>query len=82
MTADIDVRSGTMATLGATLGPNATHATVGHEPGSARGQKPAPLAEGSRIGRFLILRELGEGGMQLLRRSRALSLIQARENPS
>jgi WD40 repeat protein/tRNA A-37 threonylcarbamoyl transferase component Bud32 len=81
--------SGVGATLGATSGSsNATHATLGLDPGSARAAKPSALAEGSRIGRFLILRKLGEGGMGVvfvgydgeLDRRVALKLLRARHD--
>ena len=71
---EIQVQSATMATLGtmATIGTTdasdlstETHATIGIDGAEARerGPKPSPLAEGARLGRFLILRKLGEGGM-------------------
>src|SRR5690349_3255602 len=61
-TAEIVVAEGTMPTHGL---PNATHATIGlgHDDTPSERSKPSPLSEGSRLGRFLILRKLGEGGM-------------------
>jgi WD40 repeat protein/serine/threonine protein kinase len=85
-TVDIEVRSATMPTMGAV--PNTTQQTIGLDPAGTRGPKPSLLAEGARIGRFLILRKLGEGGMGVvfvgydgeLDRRVALKLLRARHD--